>query len=74
MVWHDCKTDPPKKDGNYLLWFKSYDEDDWDKAYYYIEQNRWTDLDDCINYGQTNWTTFCLIPYKWAEIDLSEVE
>ena len=25
MVWHDCKTDPPKKDGEYLLVYKYYE-------------------------------------------------
>lgn len=22
MVWHDCKTDPPKENGDYLLIYK----------------------------------------------------
>lgn len=65
MVWHDCKTDPPKKSGGYLLLYKDDKTNikKWDKIYYSLGHNRWSD-----NWG---WTIFK--PYKWAEVDLSEV-
>lgn len=27
MKWHDCKTDPPKKEGQYLVYVQDYDYD-----------------------------------------------
>ena len=66
MTWHDCKTDPPNKSGSYLLWYKDRktDNNKWDKACYSLSHNRWAD--------SGGWTIFK--PYKWAEVDLSEVE
>lgn len=29
MVWHDCKIDPPKKYGTYIVAFKYCDGGDW---------------------------------------------
>lgn len=60
MVWHDCKTDPPKKDGEYILCYDFRGELDWDRAFY--------------KDGIPDWSYEELIPYKWAEVDLSEVE
>lgn len=72
MVWHDCKTDPPKKDGEYILCYDFRGELDWDRAFY--EEGTWKDEDSCILYGIPDWLYEELIPYKWAEVDLSEVE
>lgn len=74
MVWHDCKTDPPKKNGEYILWYFHPAGDDWDKACYSILDNMWVDLKTCIPYGFSDWGWSDCIPYKWAEVDLSEVE
>lgn len=27
MKWRDCKTDPPKKEGEYLVYVQDYDYD-----------------------------------------------
>lgn len=74
MIWHDCKIDPPNKSGNYLLWFLYHYDNDWNKVYYNIINNEWLDPDKCIPYGNSNWGWSDFIPYKWAEIDLSEVK
>lgn len=81
MVWHDCKTDPPKKDNFYLLVYQSeiilngisYDCNvTYDKALY--QNNKWSLWRSC------SWTYLedveyeDIVPYKWAEVDLSEVE
>lgn len=63
MAWHDCKTDPPKKYGTYLVAFKSCDGGDWMQGWYYPEHDVWWDY-----IGED------IKPYKWAEVDLSEVE
>lgn len=65
MVWHDCKTDPPKISGRYILACK--DEDGnlfWVPANYYSFNQIWLS-----EYG----IDFD-IPLKWTEVDLSEVE
>ena len=59
MVWHDCKTDPPKKDGCYIGY---YGNKLWGEVWYYFKQSLWKDTYDS--------TTF---PIKWTEVDLSEV-
>ena len=77
IVWHDCKTDPPKKDGEYLLVYKYYGEMNWitsfDRVWY---SNGWSIID-----GYGDWYPIkeaepggTLTPIKWAEVDLSEVE
>ena len=69
MVWHDCKTDPPKKDGEYLLIYRYYDGCNWDSAFYSELHNRWEDTRE-----RGNIYDGLYIPLKWAEVDLSEVE
>lgn len=63
MVWHDCKTDPPKRYGTYLVAFGHCDGGDWMQGWYSPEYNVWWDYN-----GED------IEPYKWAEVDLSEVE
>lgn len=36
MVWHDCKTDPPKKDGCYIGY---YGNKLWGEVWYYFKQS-----------------------------------
>lgn len=66
MVWHDCKTDPPKENGKYILCFDTAFGKKWKEAWY--ENNRWTMR--LIHKGVVGITSDC----KWAEVDLSEVE
>lgn len=61
MVWHDCKTDPPKKSGKYII--VNILKKSWYEAIY--ENNKWY-----IKKWLIDEPKFC----KWAEIDLSEVE
>lgn len=65
MVWHDCKTDPPKKEGWYILVRNYGSELTWLQAYWSEYYQRWQDHYDIYH------EKFC---YKWAEIDMSEVE
>lgn len=39
MVWHDCKTDPPKKYGIYIVTFKYCDGSNWMQGWYSPEFN-----------------------------------
>ena len=64
MVWHDCKTDPPKKDGWYILTIRSYIGIVWVRAFYDTNWELWMDdFDEAYEE-----------PIKWAEVDLSEVD
>lgn len=63
MVWHDCKTDPPKTYGTYIVVFKCNLSGSWMQGWYEPEHNFWWDY-----IGED------IEPYKWAEVDLSEVE
>ena len=60
MVWHDCKNDPPGKDGCYIGY---YGNKLWGEVWYYFKQSLWKDTYDSITF-----------PIKWAEVDLPEVE
>lgn len=70
MVWHDCKTDPPKETNIYLLAYKIKNSDTitWDSAFYSKLHNRW---EDTREWGSIYDGLY--IPLKWAEVDLSEV-
>lgn len=74
MVWHDCKTDPPKKDGEYILCYTEYGQKYWSNASYNIKDKEWYDTREYVTYGNPTWGWSTSIPYKWAEVDLSEVE
>ena len=66
MVWHDCKTDPPKKDGLYLVFFYTL----FGKG---IEVLRYIKEEDEAWLEKTG-NNYKKIVRKWAEVDLSEVE
>ena len=65
MIWHDCKSDPPKESGKYLLCSLLSDKEknlDW--AEYSIAEDLW---ENEFHFGLYShyWT-----PYKWAEVEL----
>lgn len=60
MVWHDCKTDPPKINKDYIVY---YGGQCWEQAWYRPKDDSWV----CILGDKIS-------PIKWAEVDLSEVE
>ena len=43
MVWHDCKTDPPKTYGTYIVAFKCCSSSNWTQGWYYPKHNVWWD-------------------------------
>lgn len=61
MIWHDCKTDPPKKNGKYII--ANTLKKSWHEAIY--ENNKWY-----VKKWLIDKPKFC----KWAEVDLSEAE
>lgn len=63
LEWHDCKTDPPKEDGWYILVRSYRDELTWIQAYWSKYYQRWQDHYDIYH------EKFC---YKWAEVELPE--
>ena len=71
MVWHDCKTDPPKKTGLYILAYKRKNQDyiEWNSAYN-ILHDKWYDSKQFIR----SYVDSCYDLIKWTEVDLSEVE
>lgn len=77
MVWHDCKTDPPRKSGFYLLVYNYNDGHKWkktfDRASYSTIRSNW------LLFEIEGWTVLenvkqSINAIKWAEVDLSEVE
>lgn len=72
MVWHDCKTDPPKKDGTYVVAYKLLGTIVWDSGEWDSKENRFEVYDS--RYGWVDFEEYYSTPIKWAEIDLSEVE
>ena len=77
MVWHDCKTDPPKKSGFYLLVYSYNDVYGWDKtfdrAFYSTTFSNWSifELESWMTLENVEQGANAI---KWAEVDLSEVE
>lgn len=61
MIWHDCKTDPPKETNKYIGYYNI--DHTWEEVYYYANINEWCDFEGAH-----------VCPNKWAEVDLSEVE
>lgn len=84
MVWHDCKTDPPKKFEYYLLVYSYYHRvykeqiTTFTDCYYDPDKKDWVKrIKD--SEGWYNWerfsTRWCPLTFiKWAEVDLSEVD
>lgn len=84
MVWHDCKTDPPKKFGYYLLVYSRYHRvykkqiTTFTGCYYDPDKKDWVEyIKD--SEGWYVWEKFskswCPLTFiKWAEVDLPEVE
>lgn len=72
MIWHDCKTDPPKKDGTYAVAYKLLGAIVWDSGEWDSKENRFEAYDSC--YGWVDFEEYYSTPIKWAEVDLSEVE
>lgn len=71
MIWHDCKTDPPKETGLYILvyQYKKYNYIEWDAAYYVLHDKWYDSKEFGLVYSDTMYNLI-----KWAEVDLSEVE
>lgn len=80
MIWNDCKSNPPKKEGFYLLIYNYeigkdgifYDfNNEYDRALYkdkkwhLWENQNWIGLKD-IDFQNC-------YPLKWCEVDLEEV-
>lgn len=74
MIWHDCKTDPPKKDGKYVLVYKtkigSYEKIEWQAVSYSTYSKKWRKSRNNILIFDEN--EHDLI--KWAEVDLSNIK
>lgn len=74
MIWHDCKTDPPKKDGRYVLVYKTkigdYVTAGWQDVFYSTTDKRWAKFRN----GRLIFNEKEHDLIKWAEVDLSEVE
>ena len=66
MVWHDCKSDPPKEDGWYVLITKFNNHYFWDKAQYRKISDYW-ETEEFGTY--TNVSNFAV---KWAKVELPE--
>ena len=66
MIWYDCKINPPKKEGSYILSYIFHNNlVGWEKAYYYPIKNQWKLMDNtCFPIYENQHI------YKWAEIDL----
>ncbi len=77
MVWHDCKSDPPKKSGFYLLVYSYNDGYGWEKTFDRASYS--STFSDWSIFEFESWTTLEDVEQganaiKWAEVDLSEVE
>lgn len=79
LEWHDCKTDPPKESGKYLLIYmrnilgSSKLTKEWNKVFYFKANNEWK-MYTGNQYEPLNILYKNFIPIKWTEIDLSEVK
>ena len=80
MIWHDCKTDPPKENGDYLLVYKHDGKNKFfklittlSKVFYFRANDEW-EIYLGNEYRSLDLIYNVFIPIKWAEIDLSEVE
>lgn len=62
LEWHDCKNDPPKESGMYLLCDVCDDIKYLSYAFYTTVDNVWQ--------GYCGYSIDT--PYKWAEVELPE--
>lgn len=71
VIWHDCKIDPPKESGFYILVYKVKPNNNicWDSAFYSDNNNQWEDAKENGNVYKGMYE-----PIKWAEINLLEVK
>ena len=69
MKWHDCKTEPPKVSGRYVLVYKYKPKNElfWDSACYNEPTNTWG---ECEVFGIVYKERY--EPIKWAEANLDE--
>ena len=68
LEWHDCKTDPPKESGDYLLITRFNEKYYWDKGYYIKDVNYWETEEFGIYVDSHNINNLI----KWAKVDLPE--
>lgn len=61
VIWHDCKTDPPKDENNYILCFFVSGKLYLDFVWYFKKNNMWEG-------GTMGIYNKNYIPYKWAKI------
>ena len=80
LIWHDCKTDPPKENGDYLLVYKHNGKNKffklittWNKVFYFRANDEW-EIFLGNKYSSLDLIYDIFIPIKWAEVDLSGVE
>lgn len=78
MKWHDCKTDPPKKAGHYLLVYSCYDGyscntvfgsavySKAESTWYLFDMGAWTSIQKLGRFK------YDIIPIRWSEVDLEE--
>lgn len=76
LEWHDCKSEPPKEEGRYLVAYWFYKKElcweigNWDET-----NKRFEAFDATAHWGDGCFVPFeeyYGVPYKWAEVDLSE--
>lgn len=73
MKWYDCKTDLPKKEGKYIVAYKTNEIIEWEIGEWSLKRNRFELYDDIFS-EKIAFEKLYNTPIKWAEVDLSEVE
>ena len=77
LEWHDCKIDPPKKEKKYIVIYKIRDSLFWEAGEWNNYHNCFRVFDQKAHWEEGEYVDFedyYGTPYKWAEIDLSEVK
>lgn len=78
IIWHDCKTDPPKKNGEYIVVYWFYKKElSWQIGYWNETITKFEVFDAEAHWGDRRFVPFEEMygePYKWAEVDLSGAE
>lgn len=74
MIWNDCKSNPPKKSGRYIVCFYNYKGQlDWTTANYCVLTGRFLVTNHQYQELWTFQDTYNEEPIKWVEVDLEEV-